>query len=268
MLQRPKMPSYDDIKRPVSSNDKRNRMLISSRLSNKTQRKSESVTNSLMGFNGNKKSLNKYNKNLKKLPDKDEISNLLRQKKLHENKIRMLKKETNNVINEVSEMENISSKRIQSSLVKNKLISSRENFGEESFNIDKALSDLNSKRMSMNRRKSSVFKDVYEVFTNDSSSDFVKAKGFSKTHLFDVYLDKDFRSKRTERLPSIINLYNKAEQLRLIEKYNPTNSSNFEEIMSKSREDMLKNPNPKYDLKSKLLLFGGIKAKKENLIYE
>ena len=269
MLKRPKMPSFNEFKRPVSSNEKTgNRLVISSRISNKTSKTVESATNSLMSLKENRNLVKKYNKNSKKLPNKDEISKLLREKKLHENRIRILKKETNNIINEVSGIEHLNDKKIQSSLVNNKLISSRENLAEEMVNIDKALNDLNFRQMSINRRKSSVFQDVYEVFSNDSNADFEKAKGFSKTHIFDVYLDKDFRSKRNERLPSIINLYNKAEQLRLIEKFNPTTSLNFQEILNRSRADILKNPNPKYDLKSKVLVFGGIKAKKEKLIYE
>ena len=209
-------------------------------------------------------------KNIKSVHHSDGIKKLLREKQIHENKIRFLKKETKNVINEVSAIEHLNSKTIKSSLMKNKILSSKEDLTvtEENVKFDKALNNLNSRRMSMHRRKSSVFKDIYEVFVKDSNADFEKAKGFSKMHIFDVYLDREYKSHKNERLPSIINLYNKAEQLSLIEKYNPTNSKSFEKILTKSKTDILKKPNPKYDFKSKVLAFAGGKAKKGNVIYE
>jgi hypothetical protein len=225
---------------------------------------------SLQIANRNKGILKKNDLKTKNIPHSDRITKLLREKQMHENKIRLLKKETKSVINEVSGIEHLSSKTIQLSLIKNKILSSKEDMTatEENEKFEKALTKLNYKRMSINRRKSSVFKDVYEVFVKDANIEMEKTKDFTKNHIFDVYLDDEYKPHKNERLPSIINLYNKAEKLRLIEKLNPTSSKNFEEIVMKSKADILKKPNPKYDLKSKVLAFDGGKARKGNLIYE
>jgi hypothetical protein len=192
--------------------------------------------------NQNKGILKKNDQNTKNIQHSDQITKLLREKQMHENKIRLLKKETKSVINEVSGIEHLSNKTIQLSLIKNKIISSKEDLTatEENEKFDKALTKLNFKRMSISRRKSSVFEDVYEVFAKDVNIEMKKTKGFTKNHIFDVYLDEEYIAHKNERLPSIINLYNKAEHLRLIEKLNPTSFKNFEEIAIKSKADILK----------------------------
>ena len=68
-------------------------------------------------------------------------------------------------------------------------------------------------------------------------------------HIFDVYLDNDESPDRRERLPSLVNLYNKANQLKLIERFNPQTLQSFNELIKTSSLHR-PNPNPTYDFGS------------------
>ena len=267
MLARPKMPNFT-LKKVL--NQKAERILSADH----NDKKSKTVNkNILISSTQNSFILRKHEKKIMKTTNKDEVKKLLKQKKLHENRIRLLKQETNNVIDETSTIEHLNDNKINSCVVKNKVLSihlNEERKIDDQNKLNDALNELSMKRLSINRRKSSVFNDIYELshIFNDSSADFQKSKGFTKSHIFDVYLDKEYRLPKNERMPSIISLYNKAHQLRLIQKFNPTNSNSFNELMQKSNESIFKKPNPKYDLKSKTLIFDGVKAKKEKFIYD
>ena len=91
------------------------------------------------------------------------------------------------------------------------------------------------------------------------------SKGFTRAHLFDVYLDD--KSTKKERLPPIVNLYNQANKLRLIEQYNPTTLRSFNELEKTFCQ--IKKPYPTaFDSSSQTLFFGGIKVKKTSEIYK
>ena len=118
----------------------------------------------------------------------------------------------------------------------------------------------------LNRRKSSVFQDIYEIKRVSNTNTAYQSNGFSKNHLFDVYLDDEApQPGKRERLPSIINLYNSAVKYKLIEKFNPKTVKGFNTMMNNNKNNnnsTKKTKNPTFDFKSQSLVFDGVTVKK------
>ena len=273
MLDRPKMSQISVLKKPQGAEN-----------SNEIEKRLESNSKSSFGtivkkFNSNSKSsfgsntktvrfvsssfISKLNK--KPIDDDEEMEKLIKEKRMHEEKIMLLKQETNNVVDETITLEHLTDKKISSHLISNKVSLLK------SQNVVKPTicNALNAKRRaSVYRRKSSVFKDIYEIknWTVTPADSLEKSIGFSKTHLFDVYLDGEEPHPRNERLPSIINFYNKAKELRIIQKYNPTTVNSFSDIIK--THSRMYNENETYDYKSKSVILDGVKIRKTSKIHK
>lgn len=114
------------------------------------------------------------------------------------------------------------------------------------------------------RRKSSVFKDIYEIkrIPNGGPTSTSLNQGFSKTHLFDVYLDDNDETVPIPRKnrPSIVNLYDRAFKLNMIEKHNPSTVKDFSDLI-KHTSYLKSSTKPKYDFKSQSLVFDHIRVR-------
>jgi hypothetical protein len=184
----------------------------------------------------------------KQLPKKDPIIQLLDEKLEHEDKIRSLKYETSKTIFEMSKKYHPTAKEIKISLINKKITTNKL-----SSDIQKIIYSMPPETIETPEKLKTKIKTTR---TNDP---LAKAKGFTKKHLFDIFLDKSSPPTKTEHLPMIINLFNKANELKLIEKSNPTTASSFKKIIS---GNLMKKTFPVENFNYDSLIFDDIKNKK------
>jgi hypothetical protein len=184
----------------------------------------------------------------KQLPKKDPIIQLLDEKLEHEDKIRSLKYETSKTIFEMSEKYHPTAKEIKISLLHKKITTNKLSNGVQKIIYSMPPETIETPEKLKNKIKTTR--------TNDP---LAKAKGFTKKHLFDIFLDKTSSPTKTEHLPMIINLFNKANELKLIEKSNPTTASSFKKIIS---ANFMKKTLPVENFNYDSLIFDDIKNKK------
>lgn len=118
-----------------------------------------------------------------------------------------------------------------------------------------------------NRCKSSVYMDVYEIKrlpeNTSSLSTNSNQNGFSKSHLFDVFLDHEAPPMRKNRLPSLVNIYENTHRLSMIDKFNPTTVRSFRKLLNESKK---RGKTSHYDFESSLSSFDGRKLKRTTSI--
>ena len=212
----------------------------------------------------NQSSADKYSLSIKNIEDF---------KMRHAEKIKKLKEESSGLL--IHSSSHYQSKIENESQIKPTVINLQSKSNYHFMNAIETKSEIPDlsdetllRRMSFNRRKSSVFNDIYEIKHASARNSNLENKslGFSKMHLFDVYLDDEIPTKRRDRLPSLVNLYNKANQLRLIEKYNPTTVNSFNQLIKYGMNH--DKPKPSYDFKTQSLVLDGVKIKKTNNMYK
>jgi hypothetical protein len=195
------------------------------------------------------------------------IKLLEHQKNLHQKRLKLLREETNNVLNSMKGKSHLTDKTINTSLIHNKTMlnnHSKPHPFKTAVQPKPETQPIEIKK-DLNRRKSSVFQDIYEIKRVTNTNTAYQSNGFSKNHLFDVYLDDEApQPGKRERLPSIINLYNSALKYKLIEKFNPTTVKGFNTMMNNNNNSIKKTStkNPTFDFKSQSLIFDGVKVKK------
>ena len=125
--------------------------------------------------------------------------------------------------------------------------------------FNEAVHSLNTKRLSSNRRQSSVMQGIYEIKRIDKQNE-ENPLGFTKAHLLNIHLNGN--NKSNERKPSLINAFNEAKRLRLIQKLNPMTIKSFNQI------DLMINldkPKTKIDIKSNIIIDAKIRVDKSKL---
>jgi hypothetical protein len=176
------------------------------------------------------------------------VNYIEKQRKLHADRIHALKQETGNLMIQSSNKEAIESSEAGFSTSK----SYNNHIKQRSYNATDSRSDINDisdetllRRLSLNRRKSTLLKDIYELkHVSTNNRGLLKKSELQNNHKLDVYLDYEESPERRERLPSLANLYKKANQLKLIERFNPQTLQSFNELIKASS---LHRSNPTYD---------------------
>lgn len=160
----------------------------------------------------------------------------------------LFKNNQNNDLSNLTNFEAINSARM---VEKKSVEVVKDNFAL--LNERKLTAKKNDKVLS--RCKSSIINNVYEIKRLPERIPASKSnQGFTKTHLFDVYLDSDESPVKKEKLPSILQLYDSAYRLNLIQKYNPSTVKSFNQLIKES-EQLKSTLKPKYDPKSNSLVF-------------
>ena len=198
---------------------------------------------------------------------KTSTESIKEQKQFHEERIKTLKRETSLLVSTLDCVEHLSERRIHSNLIKNKVTLMKAHHDEVNTRKSKhqlsdldqfneAVHSLNTRRLSLSRRKSSVMQGIYEIKRIDKQNE-ENHLGFTKTHLLDIYLNGN--NKSNERKPSLINAFNEANRLRLIQKLNPMTIKSFNQI------DLMINldkPKTKIDIKSNIIIDAKIRVDK------
>ena len=231
-----------------NSNSKFSLTSTSSKFNNNQIKNDESID-----FNSNSKSSLSNTK--KPLSKKDKIIQLLDEKLEHENKIRSLKYETSKTVFDMSEKYHPSSKDIKISLLQKKISASKlSNDRNRIIYVDST-----PKSIPIQVPKKSNDPNKIKIIKSDGP--LTRAKGFSKKHLFDIFLDETSPPTKNEHLPTIIRLYNKANELKLIGKTNPTTVASFKEVISASHRKKI---NPMNNFKFDSLVFSDLKNKSKD----
>lgn len=175
-----------------------------------------------------------------------------KQRKLHAERINALKQETNSHLYHSSSNKDSSEKSDVPHNTYYNHLKPKSYTNETKSEISDISDETLLRRLSFNKRKSTLLKDIYElkhVSTNNLGSLIKnkKNKCNNNQHIFDVYLENEESKGKRERLPSLVNLYNKANQLKLIERFHPSTVQSFNELIKTSS---LHRPNPTYEFNS------------------